>query len=100
MDDLDRILSSEEPIIPSSGFTGRVMDAIGDAAAQPPPLPFPWIRFVPGLIGSGVAAAAGVPLLESIGAATAAAAPALELAAAIVGACLCFVYRRRLVPGD
>ena len=47
-DELDRILSAETGIVPSSGFTVRVMDAVRRQAA-PPPLPFPWKRALPGL---------------------------------------------------
>jgi hypothetical protein len=66
VDNLDRILSSEEPLTPSSGFTARVMEAIQDAALEPPPLPFPWTRFMVG-IGVCIAwAAAGVVFLSRV----------------------------------
>jgi hypothetical protein len=45
-DDLDRILASEEALHPSSGFTAAVMARVREAAAEPSPLPFPWLRFV------------------------------------------------------
>jgi len=47
-DALDRILSSEEQIVPLSGFAGSVMDAVRREAATPPPIPFPWERALPG----------------------------------------------------
>jgi hypothetical protein len=53
MDELDDFLVTDEPLVPSSGFSARVMDAIRDAATAPPPFPFPWARFT-----AGVAAAA------------------------------------------
>jgi hypothetical protein len=52
-DDLDRILSKEEEIIPSSGFAASVMDAVRREAAAPPPIPFPWKRAIPGLCAAG-----------------------------------------------
>ena len=52
---IDRILSSEEPLLPSSGFTAAVMDRIREEAAAPSaiplsPIPFPWKRVVPGFV--------------------------------------------------
>jgi hypothetical protein len=52
-DDLDRILSKEPEIIPSSGFAVSVMDAVRREAAAPPPIPFPWQRALPGLCAAG-----------------------------------------------
>ncbi len=49
MDDLDRILADERVIRPSKGFTAGVMKAVHEQAAVPPPLEFPWSRFLPGL---------------------------------------------------
>ncbi len=54
-DDLDRILSTEQEIIPSSGFVASVMDAVRHDAAAPPPIPFPWKRALPGLCAAGLA---------------------------------------------
>ncbi len=51
-DDLDRILSREEEITPSSGFAASVMDAVR-AEASVPPIPFPWKRALPGLAALG-----------------------------------------------
>ena len=48
-DEVDRILSEGQEIIPSSGFLGSVMDAVRSEAATPPPIPFPWKRALPGL---------------------------------------------------
>ena len=103
MDDLDGILSSEEPVGPSSGFSARVMEAIHDLDAQPPPLKFPWMRFSAGVIASGVAAAVGVRFFEGVDVAAARSpivAHEVGLAAVVIGACLCFVLRRRLAPGE
>jgi hypothetical protein len=54
-DDLDHVLSEEEEIVPSSGFSASVMEAVRREAAAPPPIPFPWKRALPGLIVSGLA---------------------------------------------
>ena len=51
--DLERILSEEE-ILPSSGFTASVMDAVCREAAAPPSIPFPWKRALPGLVAAGL----------------------------------------------
>lgn len=56
-DDLDRILSTEQEIIPSSGFVAAVMDTVRHDAAAPPPIPFPWKRALPGLCAAGIALA-------------------------------------------
>jgi hypothetical protein len=47
-DELDRILLSEQSLLPSSGFASSVMDAIAKEAATPAPIPFPWKRVLPG----------------------------------------------------
>jgi hypothetical protein len=54
-DELDRILSREEEILPSSGFAASVMDAVRREAAAPPPIPFPWRRALPLFAAAGVA---------------------------------------------
>jgi|SRR5271157_1684832 len=54
-DDLDRILSQQEEILPSSGFASSVMEAVAREAAVPPPIPFPWKRALPGLSAAGLA---------------------------------------------
>jgi hypothetical protein len=53
-DHLDRILSKEPEIIPSSGFAVSVMDAVRRETEAPPPIPFPWKLAMPGLCGAGV----------------------------------------------
>ena len=54
-DELDRILSEEPDIAPSSGFASSVMDAVRHQALTPPPIPFPWKRALPGLGAWGIA---------------------------------------------
>jgi len=51
--DIDRILSREDEILPSSGFAVSVIDAVRYEAAAPPPIPFPWKRALPGLVVGG-----------------------------------------------
>lgn len=51
-DELDRMLSTRDEIVPSSGFVSSVMDAVRREAAtsEPtpfPPLAFPWLRAMP-----------------------------------------------------
>jgi hypothetical protein len=48
-DKLDRILSTEGELVPSSGFAASVMDRVREEAAAPKPIPFPWKRALPGM---------------------------------------------------
>ena len=59
-DDLDRILSRDAEIVPSSGFASSVMDAVRREASAPPPIPFPWKWALPGMILAVVAFVAAV----------------------------------------
>ncbi len=53
--EIDRILATEEPLIPTSGFLASVMESVREEAAAPQPIPFPWKRVLPGiLIATGV----------------------------------------------
>jgi hypothetical protein len=74
-EEIDRILSREDEILPSSGFAVSVMDAVRREAAAPPPIPFPWMRALPGLVVAGFALArvlvAGVVAIAQLGKATA-----------------------------
>ena len=49
-DRIDRILASDDELIPSSGFLSAVMESVHKEAATPPPIPFPWRRFVPCIV--------------------------------------------------
>jgi hypothetical protein len=49
MDEIDRILSSEEAVAPTAGFASRVMAGVRTEGAAPSPLPFPWLRLAVGL---------------------------------------------------
>ena len=74
--EVDRHFSKEHDIVPSSGFSASVMDAIHRETATPPPLQFPWRRALPGLL----ACLAGIALLllaGSLGATTRAASSGL-----------------------
>ena len=53
--EIDHILATEGELIPSSGFMASVMERVEDEAAAPPPIPFSWMRAVPGiLLAAGV----------------------------------------------
>ena len=47
---IDRILATEEDLVPSSGFLASVMERVHDEAAAPAPIPFPWKRAIPGML--------------------------------------------------
>jgi hypothetical protein len=49
-DPIDRILSSDGELVPSSGFLASVMDRVREEAAAPAPIPFPWKRFFSGVL--------------------------------------------------
>jgi hypothetical protein len=46
LNELDRILSSEEPIVPSPAFVGNVMSRVEFETKPRLQLPFPWIPLV------------------------------------------------------
>ena len=56
-DELDRILSEEQTILPSPEFTASVMTAVCGEASASAPIAFPWRRVLPGLVASGLALA-------------------------------------------
>ncbi|HEY1803958.1 MAG TPA: hypothetical protein VGG45_05710 [Terracidiphilus sp.] len=49
-DAIDAILASEEDLIPSSGFLAAMMERVREEAATPKPIPFPWLRALPGIV--------------------------------------------------
>lgn len=68
MDEIDRILSREPLVRPTSGFSDRVMRAVREEAAAPPPIEFPWRRFLPGaLAGVSVVLATFLTLSWNLG---------------------------------
>ena len=66
MDDLERLLSKDDALVPSSGFASSVMDAVQRAADEPPPLRFPWWRFIVGVVGCVVWAGAAINMLGEL----------------------------------
>ena len=100
-DALDRILASEQPLVPSSGFAARVRDAVEETASEPPPLPFPWSRFIPAVIATFVSVVAGLWLLQRVDlspvvVALAGIGPELGYAAATMLVTLAVLYAPRL----
>ncbi len=47
---IDRILAAEEELIPSSGFLAATMARVREEATIPKPIPFPWMRALPGIV--------------------------------------------------
>jgi hypothetical protein len=98
--DLERILSSEAHLVPSSGFALSVMDAIREAEAEPPPARFPWWRLAAGVTACTGCAASFTALVHDLdpaaASALATAAPELSLAAAVVLATLAWLRARRV----
>jgi hypothetical protein len=103
MDDLDRILISDEPIAPSAGFAAGVMEAVETAARAADDFPFPWRLFGAGVLCCLAWAASCVWLFEVAGesaarvlaSVTAARAP-LESATLMTLACLAALAIRRI----
>ncbi|HEY1800847.1 MAG TPA: hypothetical protein VGG46_07925 [Terriglobales bacterium] len=54
-DNLDRILSNDADIVPSSVFVRNMMAAIHREASTPAAISFPWRRVIPGLVISEIA---------------------------------------------
>ena len=54
-DNIDRILSSDREVDPSSTFVRNVMATVRREASTPVPVPFPWLRVLPGLAIAAVA---------------------------------------------
>ena len=52
LENLDRVLSAEEELAPSSGFVSAVMERVREEAVAPKPIPFPWKRLVPGALAA------------------------------------------------
>jgi hypothetical protein len=48
--EINRILATEEPLLPTSGFLASVMERVRDESAAPAPIPFPWKRALPGMV--------------------------------------------------
>jgi hypothetical protein len=62
---IDRILASDEELIPSSGFLASVMERVQEEARMPAPIPFPWKRAVPGMVlAAGVFGWGGVEFVR------------------------------------
>ena len=49
-DAIDRVLSSDQELVPTSGFLASVMERVREEAIAPQPIPFPWKRAVPGMV--------------------------------------------------
>jgi hypothetical protein len=65
--EIDRILSTEDHILPTSGFLSAVMERVREEAAAPPPIPFPWKRALPGFVlAAGVFGWGGVLIARSL----------------------------------
>jgi len=47
---IERILAAEEELIPSSGFLAATMERVREEALMPKPIPFPWLRALPGIV--------------------------------------------------
>ncbi len=111
-DAIDRILAAEEELIPSSGFLAATMERVRDEAGMPKPIPFPWLRALPGIVLAAVVLGWGGYELARTGMAaaqeptvmhlhlTAAAGRALEpagwVAVALVASMLSWLFARRL----
>ena len=65
MDDLDRLLASDDAMVPSARFTADVMERIASEPTEP--VVFPWGRFAAGVLACMAWAACGVWILESGG---------------------------------
>jgi len=109
---IDQILASEEQLIPSSGFLAATMERVREEAACPKPIPFPWLRALPGIVvGVAVLGWCGFELVRVVlsnaheislaqvhvtGANWSALEPAGWVAAALAVSLLSWLFARRL----
>ena len=64
--EIDRILASEDELVPTSGFMASVMERVEEESTAPGPIPFPWKRAVPALaLTAGVFGWGAVELVRS-----------------------------------
>lgn len=71
---IDQILANEGELIPSSGFLTSVMEKVHEEATAPRPIPFPWVRALPGIVlaaavfgwGAVELLRVGLPTLSSV----------------------------------
>jgi hypothetical protein len=49
-DAIDRVLCSDQELVPTSGFLASVMERVHEEAIAPKPIPFPWKRAIPGIV--------------------------------------------------
>ncbi len=64
INELERILASENELQPMTGFSTRVMRAVREEATATTPIAFPWARFLPGfLLNLGLLLGAAVWML-------------------------------------
>ncbi len=67
IDPIDRVLRSEDPLVPSSGFAASVFEKVqlhaSRLATQPAPIPFPWKLAAPGLGVLALVVALLIPFL-------------------------------------
>jgi len=76
--ELDRILSQNEPVVPSDTFVASVMNAVALEGA-PSPLAFPWLHALPGFIGLAASLGAILFFGVRVALATGASAPPLAI---------------------
>jgi hypothetical protein len=59
-EDIDRALAADEAVVPTSGLATTVMARIRQQAAAPPPIPFPWLHALPGIVALVLVAVAAL----------------------------------------
>ncbi|HEV2135707.1 MAG TPA: hypothetical protein VGR47_15835 [Terracidiphilus sp.] len=86
LDTIERILASEEVLVPSSGFASAVMERVREESAAPPPIPFPWKRAIPGIaLAVGVFGWGAYEMMRSASAMTISLAPIHLSSATLTG---------------
>jgi hypothetical protein len=67
IDEIESILRTAEPdLLPSPGFTRRVMESVLREAARPAPIPFPWLGLLGGVAASAAVIAAGTARIAAL----------------------------------
>jgi hypothetical protein len=82
--ELDHIFAGEPEIQPSSAFVQTVMKAVYREAQTPPPIGFPWLCAIPGILACGFTLVSALAVFFHDSHATIAAAPGMRLDLSIV----------------
>ena len=97
MDEIDRILSSDQTPEPSAGFVISVLASVQREHVLPPPIPFPWRRMAAAILACGVCAALSAALAPAWAPSEASVLPAVAVGGALLACWIAVRLSGRLV---